>query len=101
MKIASADVQMAFSQPSLQQHEFKESLKIWIGQRRPNFTSDENPNPPARAEIVNLSEAGKAAQSADSIKETQDAAVDNDPKLNLIRSMLEFLTGRKTRLFDA
>lgn len=101
MKIASADLQMASSHASLQQHEVKESLKMWIGQRRPNFASDENPNPPTRAEIVKLSEAGKAAQSADSIKETQDAAVDNDPRLNLIRSMLEFLTGRKIRLFDA
>ena len=101
MKIVSADLQIASSHASLQQHEVKESLKMWIGQRRPNFASAENPNPPARAEIVNLSEAGKAAQSADSIKETQDAAVDNDPKLNLIRSMLEFLTGRKIRLFDA
>ena len=101
MKIASADLQMASSHASLQQHEVKESLKMWIGQRRPNFPSDEPPNPPARAEIVNLSEAGKAAQSADSIKETQDAAVDNDPRLNLIRSMLEFLTGHKIRLFAA
>ena len=61
MKIVSADLQMASSHVSLQQHEVKESLKIWIGQRRPNFASDEDPNPSVRAEIVNLSEAGKAA----------------------------------------
>jgi hypothetical protein len=100
MKIASADLQMASSHASLQQHEVKESLKMWIGQRRPNFASDENRSRPAVTATVNLSDAGKAAQSADSIKEAQDAAVDNDPRLNLIRSMLEILTGRKIRLFN-
>ena len=101
MKIASADLQMASAHASLQQHEVKESLKMWIGQRLPNFASVENRSRPAVTETVNLSDAGKAAQSADSIKEAQDAAVDNDPKLKLIRSMLEILTGRKIRLFDA
>lgn len=101
MKIASANLQMASSHASLQHHEVKESLKMWVGQRRPDFAGEANQGRPPLADSVSLSDAGKAAQSADSIKEAQDAAVDNDPGLNLIRSMLEFMTGRKIRIFDA
>lgn len=101
MKIASANLQMASSQASLQHHEVKESLKMWVGQRRPDFAGEANRGRPPLADSVSISDAGKAAQSADSIKEAQDAAVDSDPGLNLIRSMLEFMTGRKIRIFDA
>ena len=101
MKIASANLQMASSHASLQHHEVKESLKMWVGQRRPDFAGEANQGRPPLADSVSISDAGKAAQSADSIKEAQDAAVDSDPGLNLIRSMLEFMTGRKIRIFDA
>jgi hypothetical protein len=43
------------------------------------------------------SEAGKA-QSAEN---DENATVDADPRLNLIRSMLEMMTGYRIRLFDA
>ena len=101
MKIASANLQMASSHASLQHREVKESLKMWVGQRRPDFAGEANQGRPPLADSVSISDAGKAAQSADSIKEAQDAAVDSDPGLNLIRSMLEFMTGRKIRIFDA
>jgi len=101
VKIASANLQMASSHASLQQREVKESLKMWVGQRRPEFAGETNRERPSLADSVSLSEAGKAAQSADSIKEAQVAAVNNDPGLNLIRSMMEFLTGRKMSIFDA
>lgn len=42
-----------------------------------------------------------AAQSADAIKDEQDAAVDGDPKLILIRQMLELWLGHAVKIFDA
>jgi len=101
VKIASANLQMASSHASLQHHEVKESLKMWVGQRRPDFAGEANRGRPPLADSVSISDAGKAAQSADSIKEAQDATVDNDPGLNLIRTMLQFMTGQKIRIFDA
>ena len=101
MKIASANLQMASSHASLQHREVKESLKMWVGQRRPDFAGEANRGRPPLADSVSISDAGKAAQSADSIKEAQDATVDNDPGLNLIRTMLQFMTGQKIRIFDA
>lgn len=101
MKIASANLQMASSHASLQHHEVKESLKMWVGQRRPDFAGEADRGRPPLADSVSLSDAGKAAQSADSIEEAQNAAIDSNPGLNLIRSMLEFMTDRKIRIFDA
>lgn len=101
MKIASANLQMASSHASLQRHEIRESLNMWVGPRRPDFPGDSARPQPSLADRVTLSDAGKATQSAESIKDEVDAAVDNDPGLNLIRSMLEFLTGRKVEVFNA
>jgi hypothetical protein len=101
MKIASANLQMASSHTSLQHHETSESLKIWTGQRRPELIEDNRQGRFRQTGSVSISDAGKAAQSADSIREDQDAAVDNDPGLKLIRSMLELMTGHKMQVFDA
>lgn len=100
MKIASATLQMASTHAREQRHEVKESLKMWVGDRRPVF-ADEAPRRPSPAESVSLSEAGMAAQSADAIKDEQDAAVDGDPKLILIRQMLELWLGHAVKIFDA
>ena len=37
MKIANAELKMASAHASSQQHELKESLRAWIGNRRPDF----------------------------------------------------------------
>ena len=97
MKIASANLQMASTHAALQHREAKESLRMWVGQQRPNF---EQLNQRPAVESVNISDAGKSAQSADEIKKELDDAVDRDPGLNLIRQMLEFLTGEKIKVTD-
>lgn len=94
MKIASSQLQMASTHVSQQSHETRESLNIWIGERRSN-SRETAPS----AERVTLSEAGKA--SADAINDDIDSSVDNDPRLKLIRNMLELLTGQHFRVFDA
>lgn len=101
MKIASANLQMASSHASLQRHEIRESLNMWVGQRRPDFAGQAGQGPRTQPDSVTLSEAGMAAQSAESTKDAMNAAVDHDPKLILIRSMLESILGHKIKLFDA
>lgn len=100
MKIANAQLQMASTHASQQEHSIRESLRMWVGQQRPDFAALNRNNPPPRNQ-VNISDAGKAAQSADDIKKNIDDAVDKDPELNLIRDMLEFITGDKIKLFDS
>lgn len=100
MKIDSANLQMASSHASLQHHEVKESLKMWVGPQRPRFAGEESAPRPA-ADTVTLSDAGLAASEAGASEDAIEAAIDADPQLSLIRSMLEFLTGRRIKVFDA
>jgi hypothetical protein len=98
MKIASSSLQMASSHASLQQHEIREHLTMWVGQR-PGL---QNTTPPAVRDEVRLSDAGKAAAKADTSSEVaSDEATDSDPRLSLIRSLVEMLTGRSIEIFNA
>ena len=104
MKIANSAVQMDSSHTSLQKHELKESLRIWSGDRRPDFEGTQGslergllPSTPVR-----LSDAGKSAQlsEASAIQDGIDAA-ENDPVLRMIRAMIAMLTGHEVKVFDA
>jgi len=103
MKIASANLQMEASHKEMRQHSVRESLTSWVGDANP-------PSPPPEQRLtrdaVNLSSAAFDAlqteqnQHADQINRDVEEAVNNDPKTQLIRSVLEFLTGRKMDVFD-
>lgn len=105
MKIASSALQMESSHARLQHHEVRESLRTWVDDRRPRADGDAQSNParpqPA-TDPVQISSAGKALQASgsDSIEAARQA-VDSDPKLRLIRSMIAMLTGREVKVFDA
>jgi hypothetical protein len=101
MKIASAALQLESSHVALQRHEISESLRVWIGDRRPNFEGRPSLPSAAPPERVHLSEAGKAAQSseADAIQKSMDAA-DKDPILSLLRAMIFMLTGQEVKVFN-
>ncbi|MBT9520472.1 MAG: VCBS repeat-containing protein [Dechloromonas sp.] len=101
MKIASSSLQMASSHASVQRHEVRESLKMWVGPQRPQFAGEDSRPRQARNDNVSLSDAGKAASQASTNETTEDSELDADPRLRFIRSMLELLTGHRIRLFDA
>lgn len=96
MKVASAELQMAASHASLQHREVSESLRTWRGQQRP-ASAGESPRPvPSPAEKLTLSDKACKTQADET-----NTTVNNDPKLALLLSMIERLTGRKVRVFDA
>lgn len=101
MKIASSSLQMASTHVSVERHEIRESLKMWVGPQRPQFAGEDSRPRPARNDNVSLSAAGKAACAAETSENQDDAAIDADPRLRFIRSMLELLTGHRIRVFDA
>lgn len=101
MRIAAAAVALESRHQLVTRHEESETLRAWRGARRPDFEGAQRsgstlPPPPQ------LSDAGKAAQSAeaDAIERAGDA-VDNDPFLRLLRTMIEWLTGEPVKVFDA
>lgn len=100
MKIASSDLQMSSTHVASRYRESSESLRLWAGRQ-----DDPPPPPPPAREPVQLSAAGLAAygeeaQAAQAVAGSADA-VENDPKLQLIRAVVEILTGRKVEVFSA
>jgi hypothetical protein len=102
MKIASSTLDMTSSHASQQQYSLQESLRTWIGNRRPELSQSPNQPPPLPAVTTQLSEAGKAAQAneATAIQDSLEG-VENDPIVRLIRAMILALTGREARVFNA
>ena len=97
MKIVSSSLQMASSHASLQQHEVSERLSMWTG-NRPGRREQATPAAPDK---VHLSTAGKVCAAKDSsAPANDDETVNSDPRLKLIRSLIELLTGRSIEVFD-
>lgn len=104
MKIAGSALQLESSHARQQHHELSESLRAWVGDRRPNFEERGQPRVTAQqpAPQVQLSDAGKSAQSseAEAIRDSLENA-ENDPRMRLLRAMIAMLTGREVKVFDA
>ncbi|PWB58611.1 MAG: hypothetical protein C3F18_02210 [Nitrosomonadales bacterium] len=99
MKIASSDITLSSQHASVEQHSLRESLRAWVGTERPDFERRGRPlNRPA-ADPVSISAQGKAAQKADAVSDAQEA-LDNDPRMQLLISMVEAMTGRKIRILS-
>lgn len=96
MKIAQSSLQLSSTHVTSQYHEVSESLRMWVD-RQPDAASGKTQQPSAQ---VQISDAGQAAQASDSVQAQQDA-IDKDPKMSLIRTLVEFLTGKPIRMLDA
>ncbi|MFA9273867.1 MAG: hypothetical protein ACEQSE_03245 [Candidatus Aquirickettsiella gammari] len=124
MKIASSDIQMQASYVATQKLETQEKTRAWVGNQRPDFermearlrdagkalvqTKNGDMAREARSlipfDIVQLSDAALQAQARSSDAATTNAAsaidhiqdeVDNDPRMMVIRYLIELLTGQK------
>lgn len=113
MKIDSASYALASSHHASTRDESRETLRVWQGDRRPDFDARESAAPSAvslsaaaRAWLASEIQASKLhpappapASQGGAVEDAADA-VDNDPFLMLIRSMVEMLTGRPMRVFS-
>ena len=98
MKITASSLQLSASHSLSQHHELTERLDSWS---RPD-PARSMPREASRTDTVQLSDMGKAAVEAERLDgKAADEAIDNDPRLTLIRSLLELLTGRAMKVFDA
>jgi len=97
MKIATTHLELAATHVATRRHEARESLRTWAG---------EPPNPAsAPRESVQFSPAALAAE-ASAATGPEGVADDEghsagDPRLTLIRTLIEMLTGRPVTVFDA
>lgn len=102
MKIASSQLRMSASHAERRQHEVRESLRAWIGPRRPDFEGRES-RPATSSFRIDLYHQARTAQAAGQPEAaaTPDAegAIAHGPQ-GLLKILIEMLTGRPVRVFD-
>ncbi|HRD64611.1 MAG TPA: VCBS repeat-containing protein [Candidatus Competibacter sp.] len=101
MKIAGSTVQMTSQHAAITQREVKESLRVWIGDQRPDFEGQRQPSARRRsqADTVQLSQAARDVQCCkQSVSADVELRPDDEHKLELIVRMVEMLTGKKIKL---
>jgi hypothetical protein len=98
MKIESSNLQLAASYQHSQRLEVSERLEMWVGRRDPQT----NGAAPSTAPQVTLSAAGRQQLQAESTSAIEDSseAANNDPRLRLLRTIIEFLTGKEVEVLD-
>lgn len=116
MKIAQSTVSLQSQHASVASHSQQESVRAWVGARRPERpdTSD-SANGRARAAVgvqLSLSVQARAALAQSALADTgtvteanattsSEDSIANDPKIQLVMRMVEAITGRAVRVFDA
>jgi hypothetical protein len=118
MKIDSSSIGMGSQHASARRVSVEESLRAWVGLKRPDFEHAAAPNrapglvmPPGLAMLstrVTISNSARQAaasapppadaQAAEQVTDAMDEAR-HDPKIRLIVDLIEALTGQPVRLF--
>ena len=112
MKIDDFAIRMSADHTSERRHEVKESLRAWVGERRPDFEGRARDAGPGalraalQAQRVSISDMARAAQArtAEAMEEVEEELEDDDTldiSMSMLRAMTEMLTGRKVEVFDA
>lgn len=116
MKIAASNLLLGSRHATVALQEQNETLRAWSGPQRPDFEAAERRNAALPGLLPRISDAARAlaaaspppATAASSPSSAEAAAieagretVDNDPFLQLVKSMVEMLTGRTVKVFSA
>jgi len=107
MKIAQSTLALQSQHASASLRYQQTTLRAWTGDQRPDFEGRrplQAPQAPQQGERLTLSaRAAQAQAQADKtskVDQTNDA-VRNDPRLRLLMDMVQAITGRAVRVFDA
>lgn len=101
MKIESSAVFLSSQHAAVEQTVTRESLRMWVGNQRPDFEGNAKRAPAVPVDQVTLSEQARAAHAEEAAKiHDSEEEVVNDPRMMLIRSMVEAMTGHKIKLLS-
>lgn len=110
MRIANSNISMFAQHDYLQEYAKKESLKMWVGDERPDFegtrtrtmTSSADPSGPVNQDaLIKLSEQAKASSAAPAgglTDENDGLSAEDRVKVRLIEAMLSALTGKDIKI---
>lgn len=105
MKIESSDVMLNSQSASLKEQTKTESLKLWVGNHRPDFEGRGTPSSVQSKDQVDLSEQAKSAANSNNrnvrkshgSNETSDS-IEDSPVIRLLRMLMEGITGKKVKI---
>lgn len=115
MKIAQSTVSLQSQHASAASRSQQETVRAWVGARRPE-RPDTGDSANGRAQVagvqVSLSSSARTALAQSALSDTGSVAeanaatsgedsIANDPKIQLVMRMVEAITGRAVRVFDA
>lgn len=104
MKIEGSAISFASQHANSRQTFVDESLRAWVGQQRPDFEGSQKGAsiPITQSVMVSISVAGRQASTDAHAAEIADATdqASNDPKMQVLISLIELLTGQKVRVFN-
>jgi len=101
MKIENSSILLSSQYKMVEKYSVKESVRIWIGDRRPNFEEQGSPNLTARiavTDFVTLSGMTQASQSIGKIASDDEDDVALTPELRMIKMIIERMIGREINL---
>lgn len=100
MKIEQSNIQLSAQQTSVKQHSVQESLNFWVDNRRPISLGSQTQTAfnPTLADRVTLSSEGKAAAETQQAEIDPDKALEHEPRYQIIKRMIEALTGKEIRI---
>ncbi|MCX7171224.1 MAG: hypothetical protein NTY41_13315 [Proteobacteria bacterium] len=102
MKIAAASLAFSSQHSATFRSEKSETLRTWIGPNRPDFEGGATAQPaPAISAVAYSAQAQDQSLPSSGSQAINDAIeiANHDPILQLIRSMLELLTGHSIQIF--
>ena len=105
MKIQGSDVLLTSQHSAVKEQTQSESLKVWVGDRRPDFERSSGPLSLLEHDRVDLSSraksaihnTGKGRTAASGTGEHEDST-ENDPVSMIIRMLAELVTGKKIKI---
>lgn len=102
MQIASSNITLVSQRQAVQRYTKREDLKVWVGERRPDFEGRTSGAFGAQRhrDRVQFSEAAAAAPSVEALVEEEQATRKENLRTQLLVRLVEKLTGKKLRLFD-
>lgn len=99
MRVTDSSVAMQSHYMAVEKLDVRETLRVWKGNTRPDFSSLEKALGPSPSSVVSISDQARAARLTESEEITQQNDVaENDPRTQMIMRMVESLTGQKIRL---
>lgn len=106
MKVQSSNILMTSQHLALQEQTKTESLKVWIGNKRPDFEGMGATLQPSSRDRVDLSQLAKNAATVNnnnghavrSHGAGKDKAEDIDSTTRFINILMELITGRKVKI---